>query len=249
MNRGFLHDFPFSYVRLYVAGMRYLVAVCLAGAAFLGEAWAGEYAVLASGARIHADSHESSEGKVVLHLGAGTIEMEGVDVRSFEPDEKAAAVCAASPARPASALSPDPGRLSVTSAERLADRAARKYGLPSSLVRSVMKAESGFRPQAVSPKGALGLMQLMPATAQRLGADPHDPAQNVDAGARYLRALLEKYGGGLRRALAAYNAGPAAVDRFGGVPPFAETLNYIRRIEQEWKNSTKTGQALSPANP
>jgi soluble lytic murein transglycosylase-like protein len=92
-------------------------------------------------------------------------------------------------------------------------------------------------------------MQLMPATAQKLGADPRDPAQNVDAGARYLRALLEKYGGGLRRALAAYNAGPAAVDRFGGVPPFAETLNYIRRIEQEWKNSVKEEQTFSPANP
>jgi soluble lytic murein transglycosylase-like protein len=218
--------------------MRYLVALYLA---FVAEGWAGEYAVLTSGARIHVDSHESSGGNLVLHLGAGTIEMEASDVSSFEPDGAAAAAPAASPEALASATPLDP--------KRLADQAARKYGLPSSLVRSVMMAESGFQPRAVSPKGALGLMQLMPATAKQLGADPSDPAQNVDAGARYLRALLEKYGGGLRRALAAYNAGPGAVDRFGGVPPFAETLDYIRHIEQAWKNPVKAGQALSPANP
>jgi hypothetical protein len=221
--------------------MRYLVALCLGAAAFVGEGWAGEYAVLASGARIHVDNHESSGGNIVLHLGVGTIEMDAGEVLSFEPDEAAVAVPAAGSAASVTSQSLDP--------QRLADQAARKYGLPSSLVRSVMKAESGFQVRAVSPKGALGLMQLMPGTAQSLGADPRDPAQNVDAGARYLRALLEKYGGGLRRALAAYNAGPGAVDRFGGVPPFAETLNYIRRIEQEWKNSGKAGQALSPANP
>jgi hypothetical protein len=221
--------------------MRYLLVLCLAGAACAGEVWAGEYAILTGGARIHVDRHEVSGGNVVLYLGAGTIEMQPGDVHGFEPDDAAAAAPAAPPSAPASATPLDP--------KQLADQAARKYGLPSSLVRGVMKAESGFEVKAVSPKGALGLMQLMPATAQKLGADPRDPAQNVDAGARYLRALLEKYGGGLRRALAAYNAGPGAVDRFGGVPPFPETLNYVRRIEQEWKNSARPGQALSPASP
>jgi Transglycosylase SLT domain len=218
-----LHDLPFFYVRLHVPGMRYVVGLWLAGAA-----WAGEYAVLASGSQMHVDSHESSGTRVLLHLGAGTIEMDAAEVRGFEPDHASPAAPSASVAPP-SAAAPDP--------KQLADQAARKYGLPSSLVRSVMKAESGFQPQAVSPKGAIGLMQLMPTTARSLGANPQDPAQNVDAGTRYLRALLEKYGGGLRRALAAYNAGPAAVARFGGVPPFSETLDYIRRIEQEWKNS------------
>jgi soluble lytic murein transglycosylase-like protein len=219
-----LHDLPFFYVRLYVAAMRYLLTLCLAG-----FAWAGEDAVLASGARLHVDRHESSGNKVVLHLGAGVIEMDPSDIRGFEPDTPPPAVPAASPA--ATAPSPAP--------EQLADRAAQKYGLPSSLLRSVMKAESGFHPQAVSAKGAVGLMQLMPSTARDLGADPRDPAQNVDAGARYLRALLEKYSGELRPALAAYNAGPGAVERFGGVPPFSETLEYIRRIEREWKASAK----------
>jgi soluble lytic murein transglycosylase-like protein len=115
----------------------------------------------------------------------------------------------------------------------LADAAADRYGLPRELVRSVIAAESGFQPQAVSPKGAIGLMQLMPGTAQALGADPRDPAQNVDAGTRYLRDLLEKYNYGLRHALAAYNAGPGAVDKFNGVPPYRETINYIGRIEKK----------------
>jgi soluble lytic murein transglycosylase-like protein len=214
--------------------MRYLLALCLASAA-----WAGEDAILASGARIHVDSHESSGNKVLLHLGAGEIEMDADDIRGFEPDAPVSVAAAPSASPVAPAVDP----------QELADRAAQKYGLPSSLVRSVMKAESGFHPQVVSAKGAIGLMQLMPATAHSLGVNPQDPAQNVDAGTRYLRALLEKYGGGLRHALAAYNAGPGAVDRFGGVPPFAETLDYIRRIEQEWKNSKVAPAALAPAIP
>jgi soluble lytic murein transglycosylase-like protein len=124
----------------------------------------------------------------------------------------------------------------------LADAAADRYGLPRELVRSVMAAESGFQPLAISPKGAIGLMQLMPGTAQVLGADPHDPAQNVDAGTRYLRDLLERYNYGLRHALAAYNAGPGAVDKYNGVPPYRETINYISRIEKKFK----AAEAIKP---
>jgi soluble lytic murein transglycosylase-like protein len=114
----------------------------------------------------------------------------------------------------------------------LADAAADRYGLPRELVRGVMAAESGFSMEAISPKGAIGLMQLMPETARDLGVDPNDPAQNVDGGTRYLRDLLLRYNGGLRHALAAYNAGPAAVDKYNGVPPFAETIQYVARIER-----------------
>ena len=117
----------------------------------------------------------------------------------------------------------------------LADAAAEKYGLPKSLVRSIMAAESGFRPDAVSKKGAIGPMQLMPMTAKAMGADPTDLRQNVDAGARYLRDLLEKYNYGLYHALAAYNAGPGAVDKYHGVPPYAETLTYIHRVLRDFK--------------
>jgi soluble lytic murein transglycosylase-like protein len=194
----------------------------------VSSVWAGEYALLAGGGRLHVDRHEETGGTIRLYLGSGTVEMDAALVRGFETEETIP-----------SATQPSPAATPATtpSAEQLADAAARKYGLPPHLVRSVMKAESGLQPQAVSPKGAVGLMQLMPSTARTLGADPHDPAQNVDAGTRYLRALLEKYGGALRHALAAYNAGPAAVERYSGVPPFAETMDYIRRVEREWKRA------------
>jgi soluble lytic murein transglycosylase-like protein len=118
----------------------------------------------------------------------------------------------------------------------MADAAADRYGLPRSLVRSVMGAESGFQPRAVSPKGAIGLMQLMPGTAQTLGIDPQDPAQNVDGGTRYLRDLLLHYNGQLWHALAAYNAGPGAVDKSpDGLPPYRETLQYVNRIDKAFR--------------
>ncbi|TAK31932.1 MAG: lytic transglycosylase domain-containing protein [Chloroflexota bacterium] len=109
--------------------------------------------------------------------------------------------------------------------------ATRRYNLPSGLLPSVIKAESGFNPRAVSPAGAKGLMQLMDGTARTLGVrDSFDPAQNIDGGARFLRQLLDRYGGDVRRALAAYNAGPGAVDRYGGIPPYPETQTYVSRI-------------------
>ena len=92
------------------------------------------------------------------------------------------------------------------------------------------KTESGFNQAAVSPKGAVGVMQLMPATAKALGADAHDPQQNIDAGARLLRELLLKYNGDVVKALAAYNAGEPAVDRYQGVPPYPETQHYVNTV-------------------
>ena len=130
--------------------------------------------------------------------------MQAADVRGFEAEEPAAEPPVAEAVR----LPPRVEAAHVPSPQELADAAADRYGVPRQLVRSVMAAESGFQPQAVSPKGAIGLMQLMPRTAQDLGADPGDPAQNVDAGARYLRDLLDRYDWRLWHALAAYNAGP-----------------------------------------
>jgi hypothetical protein len=110
--------------------------------------------------------------------------------------------------------------------------AASRYELPAALIKAVMAAESAFNPLAVSPRGALGLMQLMPQTARELRvSDAFDPAQNIDGGARYLRMLWTQYDGDLTRTLAAYNAGPEAVRRAGGrVPPIAETEDYVRRV-------------------
>ena len=111
------------------------------------------------------------------------------------------------------------------------DEAAKRHGVDPNLVRSVVKVESNFNPNAVSRKGAMGLMQLMPATARSLNvSNPFDPQQNVDAGVRHLKELLQSYGGDVRLSLAAYNAGQAAVARHAGVPRFAETQNYVRRI-------------------
>jgi soluble lytic murein transglycosylase-like protein len=120
----------------------------------------------------------------------------------------------------------------------LIEEAAGKTGLPGELIAAVMETESGYRPDAVSPAGALGLMQLMPATAQALGVDdPHDPRQNVLGGAEYLRQQLGHFGT-VEKALAAYNAGPGAVEQYGGIPPFSETQNYVRRVLERVRHLT-----------
>lgn len=111
----------------------------------------------------------------------------------------------------------------------LARDAARRHGIPEDLFLRLVQQESGWNPQAVSHKGAIGLAQLMPQTARRLGVDPTDPVQNLDGGARYLRQQFNTFRD-WRLALAAYNAGPGAVERYSGIPPFRETRDYVRAI-------------------
>ena len=119
--------------------------------------------------------------------------------------------------------------------ERCVNYYARQYGVSAALVRAVIQVESAWQPGAVSPKGAMGLMQLMPGTAALLGVDAHNVADNILGGAKFLRALLLRYNGNPALALAAYNAGPGAVQKYNGVPPYMETHKYIIRVLQEYK--------------
>jgi hypothetical protein len=115
--------------------------------------------------------------------------------------------------------------------DRAVGEAARKYGLPPNLIRGVIQAESSFRSQVVSAAGAQGLMQLMPATAKEMGVDdPFDIQQNIDGGSKYLKKMLKLFDGDIRKALAAYNAGPGTVQRYKGNVPYSETRNYIKRV-------------------
>jgi soluble lytic murein transglycosylase-like protein len=137
------------------------------------------------------------------------------------PDLDAPTAAAAAPSLPASV----PYRDLITAA-------ARRHGVDPALLAGLIRQESGFNANAGSPAGAQGLTQLMPGTARGLGVtNPLDPAQSIEGGAKYLAAQLQHFGGDVTKALAAYNAGPGAVERFGGVPPYAETQAYVRRVQ------------------
>lgn len=124
-----------------------------------------------------------------------------------------------------------------TEFDAIIDDHARAQGLSPVLVRAVIEAESAFNPRAVSRVGAMGLMQLMPGTAKDLGVvDPFDPVQNIRGGTTYLRTLLDRFDGDVRLALAAYNAGPGAVERYDNVPPYRETRNYVAKISNRIKD-------------
>ncbi len=201
--------------------LRVLLAVPIL--AMLAVPTRADIAVLTNGQTFKVTTHRVEEGLVYLSLkDGGEIGLPAASVRGLVPDEVMEEVAAA----PAGS-----GDL-----RELATAAARRHGLDPGLVLAVVSVESAFRPEAVSRKGAQGLMQLMPATAASLGVkDVFDPVENLDGGSRHLGSLLTLYGGDLVSALAAYNAGAGAVARHGGVPPYRETRAYVKKVLERYQ--------------
>lgn len=188
------------------------------------SASATDIAILNNGFSIRHERREVIGAVTRLYLSktdaTGYVDVPTGDIVRIDPDLSAAA-----------SIAPQ----TTTAVPDLVNTASARYRLDPDLVNSVIRAESDFNPKAVSPKGAQGLMQLMPETAAHLGVEnAMDPGANVEGGTRYLRALLEYYNFNLIKALAAYNAGPQRVDQYRGVPPYSETQAYVARIVRDF---------------
>ena len=220
-------------------GARHRLLACFALASAVAAA---DTVVLRNGFRLEGERCEASPRGVRLVLAnGGWIAVPAEAVARVESRTAGAE-------EPRRVRTPGTKAAADTLAEQI-DRVADDAGLPRDLLRAVVWAESGFRQEAVSPKGAVGLMQLMPATAAELGVDPARPSENLEGGTRYLRQLLERFDGNpdqLVRALAAYNAGPGRVDRYGGVPPYPETTAYVAKIVRRFLNQSD-GEHKGPA--
>jgi hypothetical protein len=192
-----------------------------------------DYVVLRSGARLNVTGYEILGDRYRLHVKGGVAEVPVQDIVAIEPEE---------------IFQPSTEPLTEkTPFQKLIHDAAARYNLDPTLIHSVISIESNFDPKAVSRKNARGLMQLMPRTAELMGVkDSFDPAQNIDGGSHYLSDLLKKYGNDLTLALAAYNAGPDSVDKYGRrVPPYLETMKYVQRIAKTY--AKLKADALNPA--
>ncbi len=195
-----------------------------------------EYVVLRSGQRLRITGYQLLGDKYRLQMPGGVVEIAAEDVVAIEPEDSFTPL-------PAKAIVKPPYR-------ELVEAAAARYNVDADLITSVIAVESNFDPKALSRKNARGLMQLLPETAARLGVqDIYDPQENIDAGTRYLSELLEKYNNNVTLALAAYNAGPDRVEQYGRVPPFTETLSYVRRVKRSYDKSKSKASAKTPAPP
>lgn len=196
-----------------------------------------EYVVLRSGQRLPVTGYQILGDKYHLQMKGGTVEVPAEQVLAIEPEEVFTPV--------------PPVEVSQEPFGELIRAAAKRYGVDADLITSVIAAESNFNPKAISRRDARGLMQLLPTTATRLGVkNILDPQENIDAGTRYLSGLLLLYKNDLALALAAYNAGPERVQRYGQrVPPFAETLSYVRRVRQTYDQRKSSGSLAADKPP
>ena len=223
--------------------------------------FAAEIAELRNGFTIPHRSRELRDGTVRLYTDDAKnsfVDVPAGEIQSYSIQPDAAPIAAAAPvAASVPAKAPVPAQIKAKSTDQIVREASRVQGVDSDFIHSVIQQESGGNAKAVSRAGARGLMQLMPGTAAQLGvADSFSPEQNVHGGARYLRELLERYHGDAIKALAAYNAGPGAVDRYRGVPPYRETRLYVQRIVRQYNSKKQTGphiqsraQSRGPAHP
>jgi len=207
--------------------------VILLFALFLGSAGpaSADIVRMNNGREISVDSVRFEGDNVILVFrGGGEVKAPKDIVAEVLPDEVPHAMAFALEALAISASAAGP-RLSVDALREMVDRVATRVGLNLRLARAVVQVESNFDVRAVSSKGAMGLMQIMPVIAQEYAVDdPFDPEKNLEAGMKHLRSLLEHYGNDSMRALAAYNAGEGAVSRYGGMPPYRETQDYVQRV-------------------
>jgi len=173
--------------------------------------------------------HRTDGDSLVLILrSGGEIVCDVATVARIAPDEVPYPEPEVAEAAPAAPIAADAGQVPYG---EIIDRFAAEQGVSAKLVRALVQVESAYQPRARSPKGAMGLMQLMPETARQYGvADPYDPTSNIEAGIKHLKSLLQRFPKSVALALAAYNAGEAAVMRFNAIPPYAETRNYVSRI-------------------
>jgi hypothetical protein len=217
-----------------VRSARRLALLCCALGCLTAAPARAEFVLLSNGQTLKLNGHvvEGDAARLLLKDGGEALVPVSF-VQGFVPDEVIDEVVGQ-------------GATSNADLRALAVETARRHGLDPALVLAVAGVESAFRPDAVSPKGARGVMQLMPRTAAELGVEnPSDPAANLDGGARYLSQMLDLHGGDVSKALAAYNAGPEAVKRHGGVPPYRETREYIRRVIARWRENQRIA-ALAP---
>jgi soluble lytic murein transglycosylase-like protein len=203
----------------------------------------GELVRLSNGFTISCDHHATVDGHLRAYTGSDSyIDLNTAEVSSIEHVE--------TPPEPAESTSPaTPQPLSKQDLHQILAGAGQTHNLDVDLLASLVRAESAGNTHAVSPKGARGLMQLMPGTAAELGVQDRDDAgQNVNGGSAYLDSLLTRYHENLALALAAYNAGPAAVDRYKGVPPYRETRLYVAKVIHEFNKRVRARQALEAKN-
>jgi hypothetical protein len=226
---------------------RFKFVVLMSLAVISASAFCSELAILRNGFSIRHERREVRGTVTRLYTGAGStsyIDVATDQIERFEKDETpptpvtpaAAGSASVVPASISSVNAPKPVKIAQpVNLDQVVKNAGGKHQIDPDFINSVIRAESGFNTSAVSPKGAQGLMQLMPGTASNLGvSNAFDPSANVDGGTRYLRWLLEKYNYDVPKALAAYNAGPHRVEQYHGVPPYLETRAYVARIIRDF---------------